>query len=62
MFCPPERNVGKRSIIVTLKPARESQYAVMGPAIEAPTTSAWGLDIVNDLWGVKGYMEKDKLF
>lgn len=44
--CPPLRNWGKRSITVILKPARQSQYAAQGPAMEEPTMRAWGGDMV----------------
>ncbi len=38
MACPPLRNSEKRSITVILAPALANQYAVAGPAMDAPTT------------------------
>ena len=35
IFWPPLRRLGKRSITITMAPARENQYAAIGPAMDA---------------------------
>ena len=43
--CRPVRRDGKRSITVTWAPALASQYAVAGPAMDAPDTRTLRPDI-----------------
>lgn len=46
MLCPSLRSCGNRSTTVTLAPALANQYAVMGPATEAPETRTLSCGIV----------------